>query len=74
MFKKEIQLSQETVRGFVAAACKCDFAIDLCYDRTVVNAKSIMGVFSMDLSNKLTVVYQGRDEEFESVLNQLAAA
>ncbi len=74
MYKKEIRLSQETVSKFVNAANRCDFDVDLCYDRVVVDAKSIMGVFSLDLSHKLTVVYQKQDEAFECALNQFAVA
>lgn len=74
MYKKEIRLSQETVRQFVNAASKCDFDVDLCYNKIIVDAKSLMGVYSLDLSNQLTVVYQKWDEEFECALNQFAVA
>ncbi len=74
MNKREIRLSKETVSDFVNAANKCDFDIDICYNRVVVDAKSIMGVFSLDLSHKLTVSYQGKDDEFEGVLNRYALA
>lgn len=74
MYKKEIRLSQETVRQFVNAASKCDFDVDLCYNKIIVDAKSLMGVYSLDLSNQLTVVYQKKDEEFECALNQFAVA
>ena len=74
MYQNEIRLSQETVRQFVNAACQCDFHVDLCYNKITVNAKSLMGVFSLDLSNKLTVIYNEKDEAFECALNEFAVA
>ena len=49
VFTREIHLSRETVQDFVSEASKCDFDVDLGYNRIVVDAKSIMGVFSLDL-------------------------
>lgn len=74
MYKKEIRLSKETVGEFVNAANKCDFDIDICYNRVIVDAKSIMGVFSLDLSHKLTVSYQVKDDAFEGVLSRYEVA
>lgn len=74
MFKREIHLSRDTVQEFVKAASRCDFDIDLGYNRVVVDAKSIMGVFSLDLSKRLTVRYGGQDEQFECALNRFALA
>jgi len=74
MYKREIRLSQETVREFVSAASRCDFKVNLCHEAMTVDAKSIMGVFSMDLSSVLTVEYNGEDDRFESFLNQVAVA
>lgn len=74
MYKREIRLSKETVSEFVNAANKCDFDIDICYNRVIVDAKSIMGVFSLDLSHKLTVSYQEKDDVFEGVLSRYAVA
>ena len=48
VFTREIHLSRETVQDFVSEASKCDFDVDLGYNRIVVDAKSIMGVFSLD--------------------------
>ncbi len=73
MLKKDIRLSRETVQEFVKAANNCDFEVDLGYDRIVVDAKSIMGVFSLDLSHKLTCSYARQDDRFETVLNRFAA-
>ena len=45
----------EDVREFVAAAGKCDFDIDIFYNRVVIDAKSLLGILSMDLTKPLTV-------------------
>ena len=44
--------------------------MDLGYNRVVVDAKSILGVFSLDLNQPLVVNYQKEDPEFERVLQQ----
>ena len=45
----------EEVRNFVNIVSKYDFDIDLKSGRYVVDAKSIMGIFSLDLLNKIEV-------------------
>ena len=41
------------VQTFVNIVSKCDFDIDLTSGRYVVDAKSIMGIFSLDLSKPI---------------------
>ncbi len=72
--KKTIMLKPSQVQDFVNAATKCDFDIDIYYNRYVVDAKSILGVFGLDLTKALTVEYNGYDEEFEQYLKSLAIA
>lgn len=43
------------VKNIVNIVNKYDFDIDLISDRYVVDAKSIMGIFSLDLSKAITV-------------------
>ena len=43
------------VKNFVNIVAKYDFDIDLVSDRYVVDAKSIMGIFSLDLSSPITL-------------------
>lgn len=75
MSEKKIKLNQiQDVREFVSSAEKCDFDIDVFYNRISIDAKSIMGVLSLDLSQVLTVKYRGEDAQFENVLNKYAAA
>ncbi len=45
--------SIEKVKGFVAAIEGIDGYFDLASGRYVIDAKSIMGIFSMDLSKKV---------------------
>ncbi len=45
----------EDAKQFVAAATKCDFDIDIYYNRIIIDAKSILGVLSLDLTRVLTV-------------------
>lgn len=59
-------------KEFVAAATKCDFDIDVYYNRVTIDAKSILGVLSLDLTRVLTVEFNGDDEEFEAFLAEKA--
>ena len=52
----KIRLSSiEAVRDFVESVRKYDSEIDLSSGRYVVDAKSIMGIFSLDLMNPITL-------------------
>ena len=64
----------EEVEEFVKAASKCDFDIDIFYNRVIIDAKSILGVLSMDLTRILTVRCNGHDEKFNSYLDKFAVA
>lgn len=59
-------------KKFVAAASRCEFDIDVFYNRVIIDAKSILGVLSLDLSKILTVQLNGEDKEFEEYLKKLA--
>ena len=63
----------EDAKNFVAAATKCDFDVDVFYNRIVIDAKSILGVISLDLTKILTVEYNGDNEAFEAFLDSKAA-
>ena len=74
MFDKKIKLTApEDVKEFVKAASKCDFDIDICYNRVMVDAKSILGIFSMDLTRVLTVTCHGENRDFTRILQKYAA-
>ena len=74
VIKKNIMLKPAQVKDFVNAATKCNFDVDIYYNRYVVDAKSILGVFGLDLTQKLTVEYSGYDQGFEQMLSTLAVA
>lgn len=74
MVQRRIILRPDMVKEFVAKASKCDFDIDIYYNRYVVDAKSILGVLGLDLRQVLTVSYNGYQEEFENFLSSMAVA
>ncbi|HHX72517.1 MAG TPA: HPr family phosphocarrier protein [Clostridiales bacterium] len=50
----KIHLSSiEDVKQFVNAASLADFEVDLISGRYIIDAKSIMGIFSLDLSKDI---------------------
>ena len=51
-------------------ANKCDFEVDVYYNRMIIDAKSILGVLSLDLSQPLTVEYTGHHAEWEEFLDK----
>lgn len=58
----KVRLSSiEAVRDFVEAVRKYDSEIDLSSGRYVVDAKSIMGIFSLDLMNPITLTIHNDD-------------
>ena len=75
MCQKQIKLNAtEEVQEFVKAAGKCDFDIDVFYNRIIIDAKSILGVLSMDLTRVLTVQCHGESKEFNRTLQKFAVA
>lgn len=57
MLEKMIMLqSIEDVRTFVSIACEKDYDIELLSGKYIVNGKSIMGVFSLDLTQPIKMV------------------
>lgn len=63
---KSVQIRLSTiadVRDFVAAVAKTDADIDLQSGRYVVDGKSIMGIFSLDLLSPITLTVHSDDAE-----------
>ncbi len=50
------------VKSFVNIVCKYDFSVDLVSGRYSVDAKSIMGIFSLDLSRPVELEVHSTDE------------
>lgn len=71
MTSAKIMLSSiNDVKNLVNIVNKYDFDIDLISDRYVVDAKSIMGIFSLDLTKPIKV--QAHTDEGATVLEELA--
>lgn len=70
----KIMLSTENVREFVRSAEQCDFDINVFYNRFVIDAKSILGVLSLDLTRVLTVQSTGMNPMFERTLQKFCVA
>ena len=54
------------VKDFVNQCSGCSFEITLSSGQAVINAKSIMGLFSIDLSAPIRVEVHGTDAQGES--------
>lgn len=54
----------QKVNAFVAITGEKDYDIDLISGKYLVNAKSIMGIFSLDLTLPLTVRTEINDDDF----------
>jgi len=51
------------VKDFVTAASMCSCDIDVTSGRYTIDAKSIMGLFSLDLSKPITIHVLGTEQE-----------
>lgn len=58
------------VKDFVNIVNKYDFDVDLTSGRYIVDAKSIMGIFSLDLSKPIDLNIHGEDN-LEEILTTL---
>lgn len=55
--------SIDDVKKFVDAATHCDCEVDVVSGRYVINAKSIMGLFSIDLAKPVKVEVHGTEQQ-----------
>lgn len=70
MVKTNIQLTSiGDVKQFVSIANQYNFKINLVVDKYKIDGKSIMGVFSLDLSKPLTL--EAETEDPDSLLEDL---
>lgn len=75
MIERKIRLTDtEEVRDFVNAAGKCDFEIDVCYSRAIIDAKSLLGMLYLGISKELTIKYWEKDNRFERIVSKYAIA
>ena len=68
----QIKLSSiQDVREFVDTVTRYEMEIDLCSGRYVVDAKSIMGIFSLDLMSAITLTaHTDNSDKLFSELNK----
>lgn len=74
MFSRKVKLNSiENVKKFVNTTTKFPIDFDLSSDRYIIDGKSIMGIFSIDLSKvlKLTIHADENSKEGKSVDNAL---
>lgn len=75
MVERKIKLSDtEEVKDFVASAGKCDFEIDVFYNRAVIDAKSLLGMLYLGVCKELTIKYGGDDARFENTVRKYVIA
>lgn len=71
---REVKILLDTidkVKSFVATTIKFDVELDLVSGRYVIDAKSILGIFSMDLSKPLLLQIHAKEDEAEEILEML---
>lgn len=64
--------SIEKVKTFVNLINRFDYDFDLVSGRYVIDAKSIMGIFSLDLSKPIDLTIHADDENAVSIVKELA--
>ncbi|MFR2646166.1 MAG: HPr family phosphocarrier protein [Blautia coccoides] len=71
MCERTVRFSEiNEIKEFVGAACRCKFDIDVVSGRIVIDAKSILGMLSLNWNEELRVVYDEQDPHFENVLQK----
>ncbi|MCH5187285.1 MAG: HPr family phosphocarrier protein [Oscillospiraceae bacterium] len=74
MVNKKINLDTiDKVQALVGAATEASFEIDILTDNFIVNAKSIMGIFSLDRSSPVNISINADegDEGFKAFLERI---
>lgn len=61
----------ETAKQFCRLAGSCDFDVDLQFNKIVIDAKSILGVLSMDFNRVLNVKAYGENAAFDAFCEKL---
>lgn len=70
MITRTLNLNEvEKVQRFVANTARHDFDIDLVSGRYIIDAKSIMGVFSLDLSKPIDVRINAEETQAKDFLD-----
>lgn len=61
--------SIDDVKEFCALTNSCKFDVDVLSGRYAVDAKSIMGIFSLDLTKEVELVVHANDDESEDLFD-----
>lgn len=64
--------SIDEVKEFVALTNKCAFDVDLMSGRYAIDAKSIMGIFSLDLSKPLKMIVHAEGDAAADFVEEAA--
>ena len=71
MKQTKIKLSNvQDIREFVNFVILCDYDVDLIQGRYVIDAKSIMGIFSLDLLSPIDLV--AHTENADALMERIA--
>ena len=73
-YMKTVQISLNSidkVKSFVNSITQFDFDFDLISGRYVIDAKSIMGIFSLDLSKPIELNIHAEGENLDAVMEKL---
>lgn len=71
MKETKIKLSNvQDIRDFVNVVILADYDVDLVQGRYVIDAKSIMGIFSLDLLSPITLI--AHSENADALFEKLA--
>lgn len=71
---KTVQISLNSidkVKSFVNAITQFNFDFDLISGRYVIDAKSIMGIFSLDLSKPIDLAIHASDTDMSEIMEAL---
>ena len=58
----------EDVKNFVTTVTKCNYEVDIVSGRYAIDAKSIMGIFSLDLSKPIDLNIHADGAALDSVM------
>mgnify|MGYP003506776734 CR=1 FL=1 len=65
--------SIDKVKTFVNLINRFDYDFDLVSGRYVIDAKSIMGIFSLDLSKPITLNIHADDTKADAIVKELSS-
>ena len=71
---KEIKImlsNVENIRNFVNEVILVSYDVDLMQGRYTIDAKSIMGIFSLDLSKPITLNIHADDANADDIIKEL---